>query len=234
MAQHSTPKYIILEMTYRNISNFRRTETFKLSNDKGITADVIREAFDEIGESDIVPMQWSLPTLSPLSHPDEPTNDLDHCYMEISSIEYFYDGEHGHFDNTHEDVSDVVEAVKNGGCKEYKQFDASLKEEQIESAKKLLLSKGYAITSPDKEVCVILKDESNDETVTATINTTGNLGIAISLSGYGDYYSQEDNGSPIYIDKYEGDIRVVIYGDINNEDATHKVSLKDAKLSNRI
>lgn len=234
MAQHSTPKYIILEMTYRNNSNFRRTETFKMSNDKGVTADAIREAFDKIGEGDIVPMQWSLPSLSPLSHPDEPTNDLDHCYMEISIIDYFYDGEHGRFDNTHEDVSDVVEAVKNGGCKEYKQFDASLKKEKIDSAKKLLLSQGYTITSLDKEVSVMLADSGTDEAVTATINTTSNLGIAISFSGHGDYYSQGDNGSPIYIDKYEGDIRVVIYGDINNEDATHKVSLKDAKLSNRI
>lgn len=233
MAQHSTPKYIILEMTYRNNSNFRHSETFKLSNDKGITADAIREAFDKIGESDIVPMQWSLPTLSPLSHPDEPTNDLDHCYMEISSIEYFYDGEHGHFDNTHEDVSDVVDAVKNGGCEEFKKYEADLKKTAIENAKSLLLGSGYTVKSPNEDINAILFDEVNKSTTTATIDAKSNCGIAISFSGHGDCCSQGENGTPVYIERYDGDVRVIVYSDINKEDPTHIISLTDALLTNR-
>lgn len=234
MSQQLIPNHIVVEMTYRNNSNFRRSETFKITNDKKLCSDIIREAFNDIGVNDIVPMQWLLPSLSPLSHPDEPTNDLDHCYMEIAGVEFIYDGQYTHYDNTHDnDISEIVDAVNNGGSNDYKKYEELLKKTQIDEAKALLLASGYTVTSPNEDVSVLLFDETNNSTTTAVIDAKSNCGLAISFSEHGDCCSQGENGTPVYIERIDGDVRVVIYSDINKEDPTHTVSLKDALLSNR-
>lgn len=234
MSQQLTPNFIVVDMTYRDNSNFRRSATFKITNDKKLSSEVICEAFNDIGNNDIVPMQWLLPSLSPLSHPDEPTNYLDHCYMEITGVEYIYDGQYTHFDNTHDnDISEIVDAVKNGGSIDYQKYDELTKKTQIEEAKALLIASGYTVTSPTEDVSVLLFDENNNSTTTATIDAKSNGGLAISFSEHGDCCSQGENGTPVYIDRIDGDVRVIIYSDINKEDPTHIVSLKDALLSNR-
>lgn len=61
-----------------------------------------------------------------------------------------------------------------------------------------------------------------------------NHGVAIHFDGYGDCCSQDFNGTPVYIEEVDGDIRVVVHSDINIEDPTHIISLHGAKICNRV
>jgi hypothetical protein len=58
--------------------------------------------------------------------------------------------------------------------------------------------------------------------------------IAISIAGHGDSLSNNDAGVPVIIEKYDGEFRVVIWGDINQEDPTHIISLADTKVEKKV
>ncbi len=61
-----------------------------------------------------------------------------------------------------------------------------------------------------------------------TVATQGQ-GLAVRPKGTGDMGSEDGHGFPIYI---EG-TTVYIWGDINKEDPTHKISFAGAKEKNR-
>ena len=65
------------------------------------------------------------------------------------------------------------------------------------------------------------------------IDTKDNLGIALHFEGYGDCCSNDDNGTPVYIEKFDNDVKVRVYSNINSEDATHSISLENSKLDKR-
>lgn len=66
------------------------------------------------------------------------------------------------------------------------------------------------------------------------IDTSLDLGIALRFDGYSDVSSEDDIGTPIYIEHYEGELIVRVYADINNEEPTHHISLAGAKNSARL
>jgi hypothetical protein len=76
-----------------------------------------------------------------------------------------------------------------------------------------------------------IDEESNIETE-VTIVLTGR-GIAISVEGYGDYYSNQGEGIPILLEMYEGRLRLVVWGDINKQDPTQIIDLEHALESQR-
>jgi len=51
--------------------------------------------------------------------------------------------------------------------------------------------------------------------------------------GYGDATSEDGSGHPVLIEWYEGQLWVVVWGDINSEDPTIKIPLTGAKESER-
>jgi len=53
--------------------------------------------------------------------------------------------------------------------------------------------------------------------------------ILMGPKGYGDFCSNDGNGYPVMIEKLDGELRVIIWGDINKEDPTHIISLEGAK-----
>ena len=58
--------------------------------------------------------------------------------------------------------------------------------------------------------------------------------ILLRPEGYGDYCSEDGNGWPILFEIYEGKPRVVVWGDINQEEHTEMVELGDqAREDNR-
>lgn len=65
------------------------------------------------------------------------------------------------------------------------------------------------------------------------VEVNGNENILIRAKGYGDFCSADGEGYPILIEQGNGVLRVVIWGDINQEDPTHIIELGDAKESNR-
>lgn len=58
-------------------------------------------------------------------------------------------------------------------------------------------------------------------------------GISICPKGYGDATSQDGYGSPILIEFWGGELRVVLWSNINEEDPTHTISMERARESNR-
>lgn len=58
-------------------------------------------------------------------------------------------------------------------------------------------------------------------------------GIAIRPVGYGDHTSLDGHGSPVFIEFRNGIPIVVIWDDINNEEPSHTISLKNVAESNR-
>lgn len=58
-------------------------------------------------------------------------------------------------------------------------------------------------------------------------------GIEIFIDGYGTKTMQDGHGSPVYIEFYEGSLRVLVWSDINQEDPTHAIALLGAKENKR-
>jgi len=56
-----------------------------------------------------------------------------------------------------------------------------------------------------------------------------NGSIYIFPEGYGDNCSEDGCGCPVMIEIWEGKLRVVIWSDINNENAPENISLEGAR-----
>ena len=56
-------------------------------------------------------------------------------------------------------------------------------------------------------------------------------GIMFHFKGYGDCGSGEGHGIPILMEMKDGEVRIVVWSDINKEDYTHDISLRFARDS---
>ena len=61
----------------------------------------------------------------------------------------------------------------------------------------------------------------------------GGAGILVQIDGYGDKCSPDGKGTPIVIENFEGEARVIVWADIDQEDSTHRISLENAREENR-
>ena len=57
--------------------------------------------------------------------------------------------------------------------------------------------------------------------------------LFIRAEGYGDAVSEDDSGTPVVIELFQGKLRIVAWADINEEDHTHLIELEGARLENR-
>jgi|TARA_R110002060_G_scaffold9059_1_gene13475 hypothetical protein len=74
-------------------------------------------------------------------------------------------------------------------------------------------------------------DGSND--INGFIDNSDYLGLAVHINGYGDCYSKDGQGTPIFIEKYDNKLRAIVYSDINIQEPTHVICLEKAKNDNR-
>lgn len=84
------------------------------------------------------------------------------------------------------------------------------------------------------EFACTLRDAWNadDATVRCALDFDGYT-LWIRPAGCGDASSLPDNGWPIKLEYYDGEVWLVVWGDINQEDATHRISLTGAMESSR-
>jgi hypothetical protein len=86
------------------------------------------------------------------------------------------------------------------------------------------------------EVTTILADQMTNDSLpqvqTKVIFSNGQ--IFIHVEGYGDCCSTDGHGHPIAIELADGDLRVIVWGDINCEDPTRIISMKEALEAKRI
>lgn len=104
-----------------------------------------------------------------------------------------------------------------------------------------IISHGYIIepiivelSAPPKatEPGFTLTDSSNGAVINGHIQKGGSL--CLSFDGYGDRYTTSSgHGSPIMIEYYHGELRAVIWSDINKDNPTHTIPLNKAKLELR-
>ena len=77
-----------------------------------------------------------------------------------------------------------------------------------------------------------LKDKENNGS-TATTLTFADDGILFQVKGHSDSTSADDKGYPIYIERYNKEIYVRVWGDINEEDVTENICIKKARNKER-
>ena len=59
-------------------------------------------------------------------------------------------------------------------------------------------------------------------------------GMLVKIDGYGDKCSKDGQGAPILIELVDGQLRLIVWADINKEDPTHIISLEGARDGARI
>lgn len=79
-----------------------------------------------------------------------------------------------------------------------------------------------------------LKDAHPDHSGTLPIClSVSPNGMSLYAEGHGDCGSSEGHGTPIFIELYKGELRVLVWADINKEDPTHVVPLNGARNDRR-
>jgi len=84
----------------------------------------------------------------------------------------------------------------------------------------------------DQEIVGYLYDQSTKKDIEARVSFVNGM-ITINIDGYGDLTSNKGQGEPILIESFDDNVRVVLWGDINSEEATHIIKMDEAKESNR-
>jgi hypothetical protein len=69
--------------------------------------------------------------------------------------------------------------------------------------------------------------------VIGSIDINHDVGVSLKFNGFSTIDSQDDVGLPIHIEYYAGELRVLVWSDINKDDPTHIIPLNGAKNSNR-
>jgi len=80
---------------------------------------------------------------------------------------------------------------------------------------------------------VTLKDNDDESSGTLEVVVEADAGgITLKPKGYGDFSTENGHGAPIWIELYQGQLRIVCHDDINREDPTI-LSMEEARESNR-
>lgn len=76
--------------------------------------------------------------------------------------------------------------------------------------------------------------EGHEDVINVEVSSEmDDLALLIAPVGYGDYSSMEGLGCPILLERYGGRLRLVVWGDINQEEPTHIIDLEGARESCR-
>lgn len=77
------------------------------------------------------------------------------------------------------------------------------------------------------ETNIVLDDVENHNNLSAIVYVQSNY-IAVGFKGYGEKAAMPGSGSPVLIENRDGIPHVIIWGDINDENPTHTISLENA------
>lgn len=79
-----------------------------------------------------------------------------------------------------------------------------------------------------------LRDAHPDHTGTLPmrLDVTPN-GIAVMAEGYGQHDTAKGHGTPVFLELYRGELRLVVWADINDAEPTHMIPLGGARETYR-
>jgi len=85
-----------------------------------------------------------------------------------------------------------------------------------------------------QQVHVTLDDKAEDGRgqQLVTIEYDGDC-VAIRPEGYGEASAADGHGFPVLLERYNGELRLVVWADINKQDPTHIICLDGAQESRR-
>lgn len=87
---------------------------------------------------------------------------------------------------------------------------------------------------PMQSVSITLMDADPDHDGKLPIRLSGSPhGVSLFAEGYGDRTSAEGHGTPVFLELYRGELRLVIWADINDEEPTHIIPLGGAREADR-
>lgn len=75
----------------------------------------------------------------------------------------------------------------------------------------------------------VLYDEADNNSVTGSLSNDKELGLSLYLEGYGTYPTTDNEVAVVYLERYEGEVFVRVYADINQDAPTHSISLSEAR-----
>lgn len=87
---------------------------------------------------------------------------------------------------------------------------------------------------PGNELAVFIQDadEDRDGLTKVTVRVQRDS-VTLGIAGCGVSGMVEGFDEVIYLERYEGGVRLLVWADINKEDPTHFIDLSDAMESNR-
>ena len=79
-----------------------------------------------------------------------------------------------------------------------------------------------------------LMDADHGHDATLSIRLAGSPhGVSLFAEDYGDKGTMPGHGTPVFIELYRGELRVIVWADINEEDPTHVIPLGGAREDRR-
>ena len=78
-----------------------------------------------------------------------------------------------------------------------------------------------------------LTDQVTNEKIELKVQPVSNTLLMIGAKGYGECLAEDGSGYPIVIEPFNGTLRIMIWSDINDEDPTHVINMKEALESER-
>lgn len=85
-----------------------------------------------------------------------------------------------------------------------------------------------------QSVSLTLMDADHDHDACLPIRLAGSPhGVSLFALGYGDRTSADGHGTPVFIELLRGELRLLVWSDINAEEPTHIISLGGAREDRR-
>jgi hypothetical protein len=85
-----------------------------------------------------------------------------------------------------------------------------------------------------RQIGVTLRDSSEEQSNVVPIQINyRETGINLCPQGYGDANSEPGFGGPIFLEVYRGELRLIVWSDINHQEPTHVISLEAAREDRR-
>ena len=80
----------------------------------------------------------------------------------------------------------------------------------------------------------VISDGAPNQARSLTVRVTADTStISIFPEGYGDFGSADGHGCPVFLELYEGRLRLIVFADINEQDPTI-IDLEGAREDRRI
>ena len=86
------------------------------------------------------------------------------------------------------------------------------------------------MTEPLHQCSTTLRDADPDHAGRVPVRlAVGPDGVALHADGYGDRGTAPGHGSPVFVELYRGELRLVVWADITTDEPTHVIPLGGAR-----